>query len=146
MAGHDRAAEQVADELHSVADAEHRNAQLEYIHRALRRLIRIHAVGTAGEDDAYRLHGSDLGYVGVVRENDRVHAAFADAPCDQFLVLSSEVEDHDGLIVHMIVLSSRLYQPRYVFRMFFAASMRGMRRSIACFSMYLCACSSLILR
>ena len=48
----DRAAEYVVDQLHAVADTQHRHAEGEDLPAKARRALFINAVGAAGEDDA----------------------------------------------------------------------------------------------
>ena len=101
MACDNSSAEEVADKLHTVAYSEHRNTELENVHRAFGGILSVHAVGSAGENDPNRLESCDLLDIGVVREYDRIHAAFTDASGYQLLVLPAKVEDHNGLIVHI---------------------------------------------
>ena len=66
----DDAAKLVSNVLHSVADAQNRRAEVENVVRAFWRIVKIHAVRAAGEDDADRvdLFQSLLG--NVCRFND----------------------------------------------------------------------------
>jgi hypothetical protein len=89
------AAELLGHRLQAVADAEQRQAAVEYLlgrrgRAGLRRRFR-----AAGQDDAFRAERSDLGRVVIPGPDFAIDADFADAPCDQLRVLRAEVEDED---------------------------------------------------
>ena len=93
FAGLDAAAELLRHGLHAVADAEHRDAELEdRLWRAARRLfVRRHVA--AGQDDAggVELAHECVAYIAGV--DLAVDLGFADAPRDQLRVLGAEIED-----------------------------------------------------
>jgi hypothetical protein len=71
------------EQLHPVADPQHRNAELEHLGIELRCAGRVYRLRPAGEDHALRRSPRDLGCADVVREQLRKNAAFADATGDQ---------------------------------------------------------------
>ena len=91
------AAEVERQALHAVADAEHRDAQIEDLGVELRGVVDVHAHGAAGEDDALGRVGLDALDGHVVRHELRVHAALAHAARDELAVLRPEVEHEDGV-------------------------------------------------
>ena len=96
-AGRDLAAERPRHELRAVAYAEHGDAQLKYLLVAVRRGGVIHAVGSAGEDDADGRDGAYLLRAYVAGAHDGVHRALAHAPGDQLLILPAEIQNQNGL-------------------------------------------------
>jgi hypothetical protein len=96
----DVAAEHLAHELDAVADAEDREAHLEDAGMRVRRALRLHAVGAAGEDDAHDAVGAE----GLGRDAEgidaRVDVALTDAARDDLGQLRTEIEDGDGLGGH----------------------------------------------
>ena len=106
----DRAAEDVVDQLHAVADAQHRHAEGKQLLAQARRALLIDAVGAAGEDDAAqviacpRLHGR-----GVVHDL-AVDAGFAHAAGDELVVLTAEIEN-DYLFQHVSSSARRMAAP-----------------------------------
>ena len=99
--------------LHSVADAKHRHAELEYrFGRARRRLIG-DRFRTPGKDYSAGAEGQDGSVTGIPRENFAIDADLAHAPGDQLRVLGAEVEDQDpvGMDIGRGGLHSRSHQP-----------------------------------
>ncbi len=92
--------ERVHHELQSVADAEHRHAQLQHFFIGMGRAFVIHRGRSARQDNPYRRVAADFLQAGIKRENNRKHFVFADAARDQLRILRSEVEDNDGLGFH----------------------------------------------
>ena len=92
-----RAAEVQGQALHAVADAEHRDAELEDLGVELRGVVDVDAHGAAGEDDALGRVRLDALDGRVVRDELRVHAALAHAARDELPVLRPEVEHEDGV-------------------------------------------------
>ena len=94
--GADLCAEFLTHQLHAVADAEHRHAEMEQLIRAGAGAGKIAAVRSAGEDDAgepVALHA----FNGCVRrEQLAVYAGFADAPRDELVILRSKIDDYDS--------------------------------------------------
>ena len=97
----DLAAVEVREELHAVADAQDGHAELEDGLVRQRRVLRIHAGGPAGEDEAAGLERGDFRRRGVVAQDGGIHVALADAARDDLRVLGTEVED-DDLLVHEV--------------------------------------------
>src|SRR5690606_4390138 len=93
----DLAAEQMPHQLNAVADAEHGDAELEDRRIRDRGLLRKHAAGTAGEDDADDAVGAQLFGTGLVVIDLRIDLALANAASDDLGVLRTEVDVGDGL-------------------------------------------------
>ena len=91
----DAAAELERDQLHAVADAQHRDAELEQLGLEPRRAVGVHRRRAAGEDQALRLAPPDLLRADVVGQQLGEHAALAHAARDQLRVLPAVVEDDD---------------------------------------------------
>ena len=107
---HPSAAE-IVDELHAVADAQHRNAQMQNLLLHAGRALGIDAVGAAGQDDAaQRLVPPLLNGHGVV-ENLAIDAGFAHAPRDELIVLAAEIEDDNLFRLRHGIPPSRLVEP-----------------------------------
>ena len=96
----DRAAERVRHQLHAVADAQHRDADVEHGRVALRRAGVGHALRTARQDDAGRTPRANLLGRCVRRPDLRVHRELAKPTRDELCVLRPEVENDDGLVAH----------------------------------------------
>src|SRR5688572_13013534 len=87
-------------QLHPVADAEDRAADLEQRRIASRGARVGHAFWSPRQDDADRLARlNDLGWR-VRRPDLRVHRQLAKTPRDQLCVLRPEIENDDGLMAH----------------------------------------------
>jgi hypothetical protein len=97
LRGLDLAAELVGDELQAVADAEHRDAEVENALVDAGRALAVHARGAAREDDGARVHGGELLEGEGARVDLAVDALLPDAPRDELRVLGAEVEDEDEL-------------------------------------------------
>ena len=95
-----RSAAEMADELHSVADAEHGDAELQHGLIAGGGIFAVYAVWSAGEDDALRRHRADLLHGHFARTDLGIDAVLAHAACDQLLVLPAEIQDQYGLSGH----------------------------------------------
>jgi hypothetical protein len=98
IAGRNRAAHAVADQLHAVADAEYRDPQLENFPVAARRVGFIDAFRPASEDNAHRRDFLYFFRRNAARLNDGIDVQFTHAACDQILILASEINDDDRLI------------------------------------------------
>ena len=95
----DLAAEVLGQELDAVADAQHRDAELEKGAVGQRRVLRIHARRAAGQDDALGLERGDFRGGRVVAQDHRIDVALADAARDDLRVLRTEIQD-DNLLSH----------------------------------------------
>ena len=89
----DEPAERVREQLHPVADAEHRNAQLEQRMVERGRAVGVHRGRAAGQDQSLRRAPRDLLGAHVGRQQLREDAALADPARDQLRVLATEVDD-----------------------------------------------------
>ena len=96
----DRSAAEMADELHAVADAEHRDAELQHGLVAGRGIVAVYAVRSAGEDDALRRHRADLLHGHFARTDLGIDAVLAHAARDQLLVLPAEIQNQYSLSGH----------------------------------------------
>ena len=85
------------EELHAVADAEHRQPALEHVVRRARRPFFVDARRPAREDERARMEPLDLLLGRVVRDQLAVDVALAHPPRDEHAVLRAEVEDDDRL-------------------------------------------------
>ena len=83
--------------LHAVADAEHRNPEVEHRAGRPRRARLGHRLGAAGQDHPARREAAHPGIAHVPRVDLAVHPDLAHAPCDELRVLRAEVEDQDAL-------------------------------------------------
>ena len=95
----DLAAEVARHELHAVADAERRDAELEDRRVDLGSAVRVHGRGAAGKHERGRASREDPGSVEPVAHELRVHARLPHAASDQLAVLAAEVDDEDGTVL-----------------------------------------------
>ena len=65
----------------------------------LRRALRVHRGGAAGEDQRERVPGADLGRREPVADELRVDARLPHAARDQLAVLAAEVEHEHGAVL-----------------------------------------------
>ena len=100
LGGGDPAPQGVGHELAAVADAQHRHAGLKQGRVHLGRVLQVHGVGAAGEDEADGLHGHQVGQGGGVGLDLAVYAALPDPAGDELIVLSAEVQDDHSLMGH----------------------------------------------
>ncbi len=96
----DGAAEAVRHQLHAVANAKHRHAEVEHCRIAYRGAGIGHALRTARQDDAGRLPVANRLDRRGRRPDFRIDRQLAQATCDELRVLRSEVENDDGLMAH----------------------------------------------
>ena len=99
----DFAAELLRHQLHAVADAERRHAELEDARVDARRPVGVHGRRPAAEDDRVRVARADrLGRDRVPHELG-IDAALAHAARDQLRVLAAEVEhEHRALLRELL--------------------------------------------
>jgi len=100
LGGHHLATQLLRHGLHAVADAEHRNPQIEHHFRRARRIALGHRTRAAGQDDALRAIAADEVFRYVVRVDFAEHLGFAHATGDQLGHLRTEIEDEDFLVSH----------------------------------------------
>ena len=101
---HDLAAEVVRDELAAIADAEHGHACIKERGINVRRILKINAVRAAGEDEADGLRRKKVREGRRVGLHLAVNAAFTHAAGDQLVVLTTEIQYDDGLMIHVSFL------------------------------------------
>jgi len=93
----DTSTQPLRKQLHPVADAEHRHAQLEDFPPEPRRALVVDAVRPAGQYDPPERFVRPAGNRRRVVQNFAVYAGLAHAPADQLVVLAAEIQDHDLL-------------------------------------------------
>ena len=93
-------AERMRHQLHPVADAEHRLAEIEQRRVARRRAGVRDALGPARQDDARRVPCANRFRRRARRPDLRIHRQLAQAPGDELGVLRPEIEHDDGLVAH----------------------------------------------
>jgi hypothetical protein len=87
--------------LHSIADAERRNAKAEDGLVAVRRSLFVDAIGTPGKDHAPNARPGELPRGDGVRQDLAVHGELAEAARDELGVLGAKVENEDGIVSHV---------------------------------------------
>ena len=93
------AAQVVRHKLHSVADTQNRNAQIEDAGIGL--IVGfVNGIGAAGKDDAFRIEGFDFVQRHVERMQLAVNMSLAHAAGDKLGNLRTEVEDEDFVLGH----------------------------------------------
>ncbi|MCY1521143.1 hypothetical protein D9M68_559430 [compost metagenome] len=104
VAAFDLAAELLGHGLHAVADAEHRNAEVEHGLRALVGGFFVHAGVAAREDHALEVAAGGVFAHPLVGDVAGMHFAehmrFTYAACDELGDLRAEVEDEDLVVLH----------------------------------------------
>ena len=99
VAGLNFAAQVVRHKLHSVADTQNRNTQIEDAGIGL--IVGfVNGIGAAGEDDAFRIEGFDFVQRHVEGMQLAVNMGFAHAAGDKLGNLRTEVEDEDFILGH----------------------------------------------
>ena len=98
VGGFNRTTQAVPQQLHAIADAQHRDARFQHGGWQLGRAVVVDAGGSAGKNDS-----AQVGYaqrVGLVAGGeDGSDPKFSHAAGDQLAVLGAKVEHHDGLVV-----------------------------------------------
>ena len=97
----DLAAEQMCHELRTVADAEHRDAEIEDLGAAGHGIFRVDAVRAARQDDALRRHLADLLQRKRLRMDFAVDMVLAHAARDELIVLATEVQYENHFIYRL---------------------------------------------
>ena len=103
VAGHDFAAQLVRHELQAVADAEHRQAEMQHALVGGRRIGVIDRAWASGEDDAGGIVLLNFFQRSGAGQDDGEDVLFADAARDELRVLRAEVEDDDRLGFHYLL-------------------------------------------
>ena len=99
----DLSAEMVDDEVQSVADAEGGQVELEKRGVGFRSVGIVDGRWATGEDDAERLVGFNFRDGRRAGEDDGEDVQFADTASDELRILRAEIEDNNGLGVHLPV-------------------------------------------
>ena len=89
--------------LQSIANAEHRHAQLENQRRHPRREVGGHGLGPAGENDAAGMEHADLALLHIPGMDFAIDAGLAHTPCDQLGVLGTEIQNQDPVGMNVAV-------------------------------------------
>ena len=97
----DLAAEELREQLHAEANAEHRHAEAENGLVRQRRVLGINRRRPAGKNDAAGLERGDFGGGRVVAQDGGIDVALADAARDDLGVLRPKIQN-DDLFVHEI--------------------------------------------
>ena len=100
VGGLDPAAQVAREQLHAVADAQHRDAQLQQASVERRGAVGVHRRGAAGEDQAAGPAAGHLLDAHVVREKLGEHPQLPHPPRDQLRVLPPVVQHHHFLGGH----------------------------------------------
>ena len=93
-------AERIHHELQTVADTEHRNAEIEDTLVGQWSILVVHRRRPARQNNPHRRVAANFFQAGVERQHDRENFLFADAARNQLRILRPEVEDNDGLGFH----------------------------------------------
>jgi hypothetical protein len=91
------------DVMQAIADAEYGHAGLEERGVGDRSVVVVDARGAAGEHDADGFQSQNFGDGGGAGKYDGEDVELADAAGDELGVLRPEIEDYDGLGVHVTV-------------------------------------------
>jgi hypothetical protein len=97
-------------ELHTVADAQYRNTEIEIGLINERRAAVVDARRPAGKDQALGPECFHLIEPSVIRKYLAIDLRFANAPCNELCILGAEIEDQDSFTVdigHDELLSKR---------------------------------------
>ena len=97
------AAQLVDHELQAVADAEHRQSEMQHLLVGRWRVGVIDGRRTAGQDDARGVIALDFFQRGGAGKHHGEDILFADAAGDELRVLRAEVEDDDRLGFHHLL-------------------------------------------
>jgi len=116
LPGKDFAAQLMSHQLHSVTDAQHRDAQLEQAGIGCRSSLFVDAGGASAQDDAAWIAGQYLFEGRVIGEKLAVDVALADPARDELAVLRSEVQHHDALFRSGDVLQLQVPCPTFCAR------------------------------
>ena len=127
MPGIDLAAEVVGDQLHAVADAEHRDSRAQSFGVDLRGSSFVHARGPATENQPNRRALLQFGPGGGPRDQLAVHIRLAHATGDQLAELRPEVEDENGLLI----FQRRDTLPRFALHCFAVLGGRGSHAQVS---------------
>ena len=87
--------EMLRDDVHAVADAEHRAAQVQDFIGDIGRAAVVEARGPARENDAARIHRADFLRREVIRMDFAIDPRLAHAPRDELGILAAEIENQD---------------------------------------------------
>ena len=99
-----RAAQDLRHHLRPVADPEDRDAGFEERPLEKRRVLTVDAFGAAGQDDALVVFGKDPVEADRIRKDLGVDVLLADAPRNELIVLSAEIEDQDLLVLENFLI------------------------------------------
>ena len=95
----DRAAQGVDHELHAVADAQHRHAQVKNRRRRPGAVFFVYAGRAARQDDTFGVKGLQTFDVDVRGLDLAVHFLFPHAPGNELVVLGAEIDDDDHVFL-----------------------------------------------
>ncbi len=90
-------AQVVSQELHPVADAQHRQLALQHVSGQLGGIRFVHTAWPAAEDKTARVDGQHLFCRGIVAKELAIDLGLAHAPGDELAVLRPKIEDGQRL-------------------------------------------------
>ena len=96
----DFAAQSLRHQLAAVAYAENWDAERKHLRVDMGRVRVVYTARTSGKDDADGIECTDLLYGDRAGTQLTVYSVFPDAPCDELVVLASEVDDENRLMFH----------------------------------------------
>ena len=101
----DLSSEPVSHKLSTVTYPQHRHSQFKHAVIYTRRAFTVGTLRTARKYDPLRIIGLDIIKVHLVISADfTVHPAFAHAPCDELVVLTSEIQYQYSVLCHFFLL------------------------------------------
>ena len=95
----DVASAEVGEDLHAVAESEHRRAQDQELRIGDRHRVVVHGVGATREDDPLGIPLADPLHGARRRMDLAVHVGLTHPTCDELGVLGAEVDDEDAVLV-----------------------------------------------
>ena len=96
----DMSAQYMAHELRAIAESQYRNTKLKQLFAAGSSALLVHAVWTASQDNALRIHFFNLFDISLVRINLTIHIALTYTAGNQLVVLTAKVDYNNLLSVH----------------------------------------------
>ena len=93
-------AQYMAHELRAIAESQYRNTKLKQLFAAGSSALLVHAVWTASQDNALRIHFFNLFDISLVRINLTIHIALTYTAGNQLVVLTAKVDYNNLLSVH----------------------------------------------
>ena len=89
------ASQHMHHQLRAIAQAENRYAKLKKFFCISRGICLVAAVRPSCQNDSFRIHCLYFFYICLIRIDLAIYAALSDTPCDQLIILPSEIQDND---------------------------------------------------